>query len=328
MDNRKYPVKLVPILKDYIWGGQRLKNEYGKASEMPIIAESWELAVHKDGENTVANGAFKGMPLSSAITEWDKTNDFSCLGSNHAKNTDFPLLIKLIDAHDRLSVQVHPDDAYASAHESDPSGKTEMWYIADAEPNTELICGFKKEITREELISAVENETLPELLQSVPVKKGDVFFIPSKTVHAIGKGILIAEIQQNSNNTYRLYDYGRLQNGQPRPLHVEKASASVLLKPSSGQNTASETKDCGGYTKRCLSDCEFFTVWECVIRDTMVIAGSSKTFSALTVLDGIGEIKSADMSVPFAKGESFFIPANLAVSVKGNATVLLTQLPS
>ena len=190
-------MKLHPVYKDIIWGGDRLVREYGKTDGGPKIAESWELAVHKEGVCTIANGEYAGMKL----------NEY--LGSD-----DFPTLIKLIDACDNLSIQVHP-------------AKTEMWYIVEAEEGAQLVYGLKGRFDEKTFRKALAEGTVEQLLRYVPVHKGDIFFIPTGLVHAIGKGILIAEIQQNSNITYRVYDYNRLQNGKPRELHVEQAISVI-----------------------------------------------------------------------------------------------------
>lgn len=205
-----HPLILIPTIKDYIWGGIKLREEFGKESKLEKLAESWELSCHKDGESVIANGEYKGRTLSEYLAEKPQAK-----GENCKKFENFPVLIKLIDARDNLSVQVHPDNEYAQRVEGE-YGKTEMWYIVDCEDNAELIYGFKEEITKDEFRYAIENNTLLEKTNSVSVKKGDVFFIKSGTLHAIGKGILIAEIQQNSNTTYRVYDYGRIgADGKP-----------------------------------------------------------------------------------------------------------------
>ena len=219
-------LKLNAPCKDYIWGGNRLREEYGKVSDADKIAESWELSCHKDGQSVIANGKDKGKTLSEYVAE-----NKNALGTACDRFEYFPILIKLIDAKDNLSVQVHPDNDYAMRVEGE-YGKTEMWYIVDCEEGSQLIYGFDKEISREEFADRIKNNTLLEVTNNVPVHKGDVFFIESGTLHAIGKGILIAEIQQNSNTTYRVYDYGRVgKDGKPRELHIEKAIDVTELCP-------------------------------------------------------------------------------------------------
>jgi mannose-6-phosphate isomerase len=213
------PVKLSPTFKDYLWGGERLKNEFNKKCDMTPLAESWELSAHRDGQSVVIGGEYDGLSLTEYIERIGK----EALGENSAKYDYFPLLIKLIDAKGDLSVQVHPSDEYALKNEGE-YGKAEMWYILDCDEGACLYYGFSRTVSREEYADAIKEGRLCELLNRVPVKKGDVFFIPAGTVHAIGSGILICEIQQNSNTTYRVFDYNRRdKNGNLRPLHIEKA---------------------------------------------------------------------------------------------------------
>ena len=210
------PVKLKPAYKDYIWGGEKLRSIYGKETNLSPLAESWELSCHPDGLSIISGGDYDGKTLDSYIKE-----NKGCLGTL-CKSDELPILIKLIDAQDNLSVQVHPDDEKAKAWENQ-NGKTEMWYVVQADKGAKMTCGVKRDITNEELQRAIENNSVEDLLNTAPSKKGDVFFVEAGTVHAIGKGNVIAEIQQNSNVTYRLYDYGRVgKDGKPRELHVEK----------------------------------------------------------------------------------------------------------
>ena len=210
--------KLYPAYKDYLWGGEKLKTKYGKNTDTKPLAESWELSFHEAGPTRIADG----RTLAEAVTPED-------LGKKCRKFDGFPLMIKLIDAKDDLSVQVHPSDDYALKNEKS-FGKTEMWYIVEAEENAGIYIGFKRKVSREELEEAIKNNSVTELLNFVKVKAGESYFIPSGTVHAICKGCLICEIQQNSNLTYRLYDYGRKdKNGNVRELHVKQALAVANL---------------------------------------------------------------------------------------------------
>ncbi|HOJ12284.1 MAG TPA: class I mannose-6-phosphate isomerase [Clostridiales bacterium] len=216
-----YPLKFVPVYKDYIWGGRNLEK-LGKKLPEGKVAESWEVSCHPDGESIISNGLFKGKSLTDYVNEFN----YKVIGTGLSwKPGDrFPLLIKLIDANDRLSVQVHPDDEYASLHEEDKNGKNEMWYVISAKPGAKLVYGLKTGTTREKLENAVRNNSIEEHLNYIQVAAGDALNIPAGLVHAIGSGILLAEVQQNSNNTYRVYDYERVDiNGNKRPLHIEKA---------------------------------------------------------------------------------------------------------
>lgn len=219
-----YPLTFTPVLKDYIWGGRTLATRLGR--DLPPdtgIAESWEIAAHENGDVTVANGPLAGRNLSSLREEFDL--DLIGARAGWAQELGkFPLLIKLLDASRRLSVQVHPDDTYAQAHEGNELGKSEMWVILHAEPGAAIILGVKEGTSREQFRQAVAEERLEDYLHEIPVQAGDFVCVPAGSLHAILGGLLIAEIQQNSDTTYRVYDWGRLgHDGRPRPLHVEQA---------------------------------------------------------------------------------------------------------
>lgn len=216
-----YPLLFKPVLKDYIWGGRNLER-LGRELPEGIIAESWEIAAHEDGTTVVENGRFANLPL----TDLHAQLGLDLIGSRCAwaqERGKFPLLIKLLDANQALSVQVHPDDSYALANEGNELGKTEMWVVLDAAPDAAVIFGVAEGTTAEAFRQAIADGNLEPYMHTLPVKKGDVVCVPAGSLHAILAGVLIAEIQQNSNTTYRVYDWNRLQNGQPRPLHVDKA---------------------------------------------------------------------------------------------------------
>ena len=211
-------LKLQAPTKDYLWGGNRLVDEFGKKSAGAVTAESWELSCYPGCESVIENGEYAGKTLTDYIIE----NGKKVLGKNCEKFENFPILIKFIDARKDLSLQVHPSDDYALKNEGQ-YGKTEMWYIIDAKDNAFLYYGFNREISKEEFCERIENNTLTEVLNAYPVSKGDVVFIEAGTIHAIGEGILLAEIQENSNVTYRVYDYGRRdKDGNLRELHIIK----------------------------------------------------------------------------------------------------------
>ncbi len=311
-------IKLSPAFKDYIWGGTRLRDEYGKQCDLERVAESWELSCHKDGESRVCSGEDKGLTLSEYIKKHGKT----VLGTDCEGFEEFPILIKLIDAKNNLSVQVHPDNEYAQRVEGE-YGKTEMWYVVDCDEGASLIYGFDHEISKEEFAGRIEDNTLLEVTNSVPVKKGDVFFIEAGTLHAIGKGILIAEIQQNSNTTYRVYDYGRVgADGKPRQLHVEKAKDVTTLAPAkSYPETPLEQMD--GYTIKLLASCDYFTTYRVDVSSKAVLNADDKSFNSLLILEGeatIGDIKAV-------KGESVFIPAGDGeYTIEGRCQLVLTKV--
>lgn len=306
----RYCMKLTPAVKDYLWGGTRLRDDYNIKSDLEKLAEAWVLSCHKDGMSIVANGEYEGMALSEVL------KDKSLLGSNAAAFTEFPVLIKLIDACDNLSVQVHPSDDYALANEGE-YGKTEMWYVVDCNSDACLYYGFSKEISKEEFSQRIENNTLLEVLNRVPVQKGDCFFIEAGTLHAIGAGILIAEVQQNSNTTYRVYDYGRVgADGKPRQLHVEKALDVTELCPP-------KAPVCKLEQSGNLATCKYFTADLLCLDSEDSIQVSDDSFVSVLAVSGEGECDG----ISFTAGESFFLPAGLGkVKLCGNAKLILTRV--
>ena len=317
-----YPLVLKPPVKDYLWGGTRLKTEFGLESDADIAAEGWMLSCHKDGSNTVLNGEFSGKSLPDTLAVW--SND--ALGARAAAFPYFPILIKLIDAKQKLSVQVHPSDEYALAHEGE-FGKTEMWYVVDCQEGAELLYGLSKNISKEEFKERMSNNTLTDVCNSVPVHKGDVFFIDAGTLHAIGEGILIAEVQQNSNTTYRISDYGRLgTDGKPRELHIDKAlDVTKTEVPSMPYGQIGRVTTTGANTVRELASCRFFTAKVLELREEYSIF-ETETFVSLVVLDGVVSLSFGKETLTVKKGESVFVPANLAVTLNGTASVLMSSL--
>lgn len=306
--------RLEPAYKNYIWGGTRLNSEYNKTSPYDITAESWELSCHDDGLSIIVDGEHKGKSLKEVIS---KNPDI--LGENGKSFDFFPILIKLIDAADKLSVQVHPDDSYALANENS-YGKTEMWYVMDAEEGASLVYGLKKDVTKEEFLDLAKNGGLNDILNFVPVKKGDVFFIRSGMIHAIGKGILIAEIQQNSNLTYRVYDYDRRdKEGNLRPLHTEKAAiVADLTKIEEGG--FADIKQISENIRR-LSECKYFTVDEIKVDGKHTIKNDD-SFVCLTVVSGDGEIAGLEAKA----GTSIFVPCGETAEICGKMTVLASYV--
>ncbi|MCM1143718.1 MAG: class I mannose-6-phosphate isomerase [Blautia sp.] len=310
-------LKLKPSCKDYIWGGQRLAKEYGKEYDGSILAESWELSCHPDGPSIILNGAHAGKTLRQYIEEQGK----SVLGEHCKRFEDFPILIKFIDAADNLSIQVHPGNEYALQNEGQ-YGKTEMWYVMDAGKDAFLYYGFREKISKEELVERIREDTLLEVLNAVPVQKGDAFFIESGTIHAIGRDILIAEIQQNSNVTYRVYDYGRVgKDGKKRDLHIDKALAVT--------NRTPVVKDASRYPH--IADCDYFTV------DKLNLDGktmkkmegfvSDASFESILILDGSGTISNQDETIEYKKGDSLFLPAGSGLyQVEGACDGLITTI--
>ena len=314
-------IKLGPAFKDYIWGGTRLRDDFGKKCDLDKVAESWELSCHKDGPSVVAEGEDKGLTLQGYIDKHGK----AVLGTNCERFEFFPILIKLIDAKDNLSVQVHPDNEYAQRVEGE-YGKTEMWYVVDCDEGAELLYGFKHEISKDEFARRIADNTLLEVTNNVPVHKGDVFFIEAGTLHAIGKGILIAEIQQNSNTTYRIYDYGRVgKDGKPRELHVEKAKDVTVLAPAK-KYPETPVEDHGGWTSKLLAKCEYFTTYALDIDGSAELEADGTSFNDLLFLEGEGTV-IADGSTKFGKGDSIFITAGTGrYTVNGKCRAVLTKI--
>lgn len=310
--NIQYPLLLKPVIKDYLWGGTRLKTEFGFETDKEIAAEGWMLSCHKDGTNTVINGAYAGKSLDEVLRLW-------------GYEEKFPILIKLIDAKDRLSVQVHPDNKYALENEGE-YGKTEMWYVVDCEEGAQLIYGFKDKISRSEFEERIENNTLDEVMNYVPVRKGDVFFIKAGTLHAIGNGILIAEIQQNSNTTYRVSDYGRLgADGKPRELHVKKAvDVTVTDVPTIPYGDVGEVKAFDYGTERQLAKCEYFKTVKLDLDGEKEI-NAEDGFVSLLVLRGEITVKYDGGEEKAQKGGSVLIPQGLKALLVGRAEVIYTK---
>ena len=318
------PLRLNSPLKDYIWGGTRLKTEFGKSTSLERVAESWELSCHKDGPSLIENGDFAGKTLP----EYIKIQGKSVLGTNCEKFDYFPILIKLIDAQDNLSVQVHPDNNYALRVEGE-YGKTEMWYIVDCAEGASLIYGFDHEISAEEFARRIQDNTLLNVCNIVPVKKGDVFFIEAGTLHAIGKGILIAEIQQNSNTTYRVYDYGRVgADGNPRQLHIEKAKeVTKRLPPTRDCRPLGPSEQRDGYIYTLLNQCEYFTVEHYEISQSASLNATPESFLAVLAIDGSGTLCYGGRSYPLQKGDSYFIPAGIgSYSLKGKIDCIISRV--
>ena len=305
--------ELKPVTKHIIWGGERLSRDYGMGENGEKIAEAWELTCRGDGDNEIISGKYTGRLLSEFVRE-----NPQALGTKQ-KGDRFPLLIKLIDAEADLSIQVHPDDEYALSH-TDDMGKTEMWYIVDAKPGAKLIYGLKRKYTRDELKTAIAAGTLESLMNYVEVKSGETYFIPSGLVHAIGAGILIAEIQQNSNITYRVYDYNRRQpDGSLRQLHIEPA-LDVIERFDPEAVKVEKTGD-------VIASCKYFEVRAIALDGEKTVCAGEESFIHLMITDGECEIICAGETISTKKGGSVFVAAASGNgTLKGNATVIVSSL--
>lgn len=319
------PLLLKPAAKDYLWGGSRLNDDFGKAIPLSPLAETWECSTHPDGQSLVAE---TGEPLGELL---NRHEDY--LGSHPLYLTggkaELPILIKLIDAKQDLSVQVHPDDEYAWKYEHS-LGKTELWYILTAKRDAELVFGFRKNMSREQVETAIREKRIEEDLNHIPVHKNEVFFVEAGTVHAVGAGVLLAEIQENSNVTYRLYDYDRIDRwGRKRALHIDKAldvaklSASTM--PRQPMRVLKYQNGCAG---ELLGRCKYFQVERMLLnteiqRDLAAFQTNSSSFHALLCTEGCGVLFGEQVMIPFFKGDCVFVPAkSIPLKLHGKAQLL------
>ncbi len=320
-----YMTKLKPFAVQTIWGGRKLIENYGVKTELENCAEAWMLSCFKGFESTVCGGEYDGLTLPQVAEKEGKT----FLGKNSEKFDDFPILIKFIDAMDDLSVQVHPDDEYAMQYNGG-FGKTEVWYIMDCEPGAKIIYGFKDKITTEEFAKAIENNTIEEVVNSVEVKKGDFFLIEAGTLHAICKGILLAEVQQNSNVTFRAYDYNRFDakcNG-PRPLHIkETLDVTKCEPPCPSIPTCQKQEQRGDATVTELISFELFSVNKAEIGGEYVACADENSFVHIMVLEGEGKISCSGNELELVKGDGVFVPAGSGeYKISGELTVLESRV--
>ena len=299
--------KLYPVCKNYIWGGEKLIKKYGKDENTVPCAESWELSFHPDGLCRLSDG----RTLCDAVSAEE-------LGENCRDFPYFPMLIKLIDAKEDLSVQVHPSDGYAASHGLG-YGKTEMWYVVEAEPGACLYVGFNKKVTDGEIRAAIADETLPSLLKKIKVKPGDAYFIPAGTVHAIGRGCLICEIQQNSNITYRLYDYGRKdKNGKQRELHIEDALRVLDKTPARVSRQNVSTRD-----GELIFASKPFSAYSLEINTKYKLKADKGTFRCVTCVKGGGYLDGKKINA----GDSYFIPAGTdEYALSGKMTLIVSSV--
>lgn len=317
---------LKPAAKDYLWGGNRINDDFGKNIDLSPLAESWECSTHPDGVSYVDSGLFHGLSLDELLKLHP---EFLGIHASRIADGKMPIIIKLIDAKSDLSVQVHPDDEYALKHENS-LGKTEMWYVLSAKKDAKLVYGFKKDTDPAEIKNAIKEGKITDYLNKIPVSKDDVFFIEPGTVHAIGAGVLVAEIQESSNITYRLYDYDRIdKNGKKRELHIDKALDVLNMKKTSSPRQPLRTlRYKNGYASELLSRCKYFQV-ERVLLNTEINRGlfpfktDENSFHVLLCYDGCGVISGSDFSLNFFKGDSIFVPADsIELKLHGKSQLL------
>ena len=322
------PFLLKPAAKDYLWGGSWLNDIYEKGIEMSPLAETWECSTHPDGESLVATGCFAGSPLSSVLRQHPEF-----LGTHPLQTTEgepiLPVLVKLIDARRDLSVQVHPDDDYAKVNEGS-FGKTEFWYVLYAKKGAEIVFGFNRDVDEALVRNAIRRGTIGRYLNHVAACRDDLFFVEPGTVHAIGAGILLAEIQENSNLTYRLYDYDRVdQHNQKRPLHVDKALAVAKLSSSAVPRQPLRVLR---YQKGCASEmlarCRYFQVERLLLntethKSLADFRTGKNSFHALLCTDGCGVLFGEEFMLNFFMGDCVFVPADsIPLKLHGKAQIL------
>lgn len=303
---------LEPVFKEVIWGGDALRTRFGYEIPSDKTGECWAVSGHKNGDGRIRGGRYDGRTLG-----WLWQEHRELFGNQPGEQ--FPLLVKIIDAREDLSIQVHPDDAYAGAHENGSLGKTECWYILDCEPDTSIVVGHNAS-SKEELAQMIAEGRWEELLRLSPIHKGDFFQIEPGTVHAIKGGTLILETQQSSDVTYRLYDYGRLQEGKPRPLHL-KQSMDVIACPSGEARPKRVVEETKEYRLERLVTCPFYTVEHAEIHGSLRRKGQP-LYEIINVLDGEGTING----VPIRKGDHFLLPCGYGdYELKGRLELMLSR---
>lgn len=310
------PMFLKPVFQEKIWGGSRLRSVFGFDIPNDKIGEDWAISAHPHGVSVVENGEYQGQKLDEL---WQNHKE---LFGNPTEPV-FPLLIKILDAEDELSVQVHPDDAYGMKHEGE-LGKTECWYIIDAEPGAEIIYGHHAK-TREELAEMIQEGRWDDLLKKVPVKKGDFFYVPSGTIHAIGKGIMILETQQSSDTTYRVYDYDRKDaNGNTRELHIQQSIDVTTVPAITPQIQMKEVRK-GNSSIVTYLETEFFNVYEWDIKGITSFKKQTP-YTLATVIDGAGELVVNEKIYPLTKGASFILPNDVTEwTVQGELSIIASE---
>lgn len=311
--NVNKPFKLKPTGKDYLWGGNKLNEVFHKNIEMSPLAETWECSTHPNGPSTVCTGEYSGKILYEVLKEHPEYLGKHPLSLGLPLG-QLPILIKFINAKHNLSVQVHPSDEYAKEHENGSLGKTEMWYVLDADEGSQLIYGFSKTISKEEFKNSLDDGTVEKYLQHVDVKKGDVFLVESGTAHGIGAGTMVAEIQESSDLTYRMYDYNRVgKDGKKRELHIQRSLDVTNLNASPKyEHRKPNIIDKSDHKEELLCKCKYFTTERWISNDKEIINYQSddSSFKVILVLEGQGKIKWNDDSFDYQKGDCIFVPAN------------------
>ena len=318
-----YPMRLHPCYKEYLWGGTRLKSDYGKSDAPEVTAESWELAAHPDGLCIVENGPLAGKSILD-LGELDRRG----IWGTACKAPVFPLMVKLIDAKKDLSIQVHPSDETA-LWACGEQGTAEMWYIVDCEPQACLYFGFSKRVSKEEFLRRAKDGSICDVLNRVPVARGDVFYILPGTIHAIGAGIVIAEIQQNSNTTFRVYDYQRKgADGKLRPLHLDRAAEVLSYDPIVPEECkANSCVSFPEFTMTEMFSCRYFRAYRVDVQKYVELLCDGSSFQHVLCVEGAGVIQAHGTSYPIACGESYLMPAALGnYKIEGPCRVLVSRV--
>lgn len=304
-----YPIIFSPDYKERVWGGQKLNTVLGKEIPFDHTGESWEIACHDNGQSVVKNGEYKGLTMEQLLEAHGK----DIIGKTFAKGDKFPLLIKFIDAKDKLSVQVHPEDDYAFEHENGELGKSEAWYILQANEGSKLVAGIKDGVTKEIFEEKLKSNQLEEVLNEVEVKAGDVLDIPAGLLHAIGDGILLAEIQQNSDTTYRVYDWGRVGlDGNPRELHVKKSIDVIDFDQKHSKELVKGTKETfEGYSITEFVRNQYFVLQEVSIDTEYFVEKGLADFEIYMCVKGDARIEYNGGSLEIGFGESLIIPSSM-----------------
>ncbi len=312
--NRPFLCK--PCGKDYLWGGRRLRDDLEKEMGVEYLAESWECSTHPDGPTEVADGEYRGMELTEVLRLHPEYQGSHVRSLKGAWEGQIPVLVKFIDAKQDLSVQVHPTDDYADRHENGQQGKTELWYIMDAAKDAGIVCGLKRKADKEQLCRAALSGDLEKYLRRIPVEKDQVFFVEAGTIHAVGAGCLIAEIQENSNLTYRLYDYDRVdKDGKKRELHLEKAlEAADLTVGKELRQPIRVLRYEPGIARELLGRCRYFEVYRMLVnterRQIVKFRADELSFRILLCIEGCGTLTFEDMTVDIYRGDCVFVPAD------------------
>lgn len=317
MSTKMYPLQFEPILKERIWGGEKLKTVLNKPIVSKITGESWELSTVEGDVSVVANGEFKGKSLTELIDELP--NEILGTAVYERFGKQFPLLFKYLDAREDLSIQVHPNDQLAKERHNS-FGKTEMWYVMQADDDARIIVGFKEDSSKEEYVESLNNKSLESILDSVKAKAGDVFFLETGTVHAIGAGLVVAEIQQTSDITYRLYDFDRIDaQGNKRELHVDLALDAINYSKVDTYKTYEKKEN----ESNVIVDCPYFTTDFIPLNGEKNVVKNGTSFTVLMCIDGEFEALIENVRYKYTKGDTVLIPAAVEnFSLKGEASIL------